>query len=190
MIFIIPQNGNLCWLPGNCSQSSYSLPVKKGALPIEIKIIMSISCASTQILLLNGFLQGWLLDGQMCEWYPPPSSTEMVWDFCRSPLCQTEPQQISPIHHHQHFTGLWTQYCILNSRHVRKLNSTLISFHLYFMFYSLIFAMYVLGLDIPKKHHMLEKQILEMQTVWKRRPLERHTVSLHNQLSVPKLWSP
>lgn len=106
MIFIIPQNGNLCWLPGNCSQSSYSLPVKKGALPIEIKIIMSISCASTQMLLLNGFLQGWLLDGQMCEWYPPPSSTEMVWDFCRSPLCQTEPQQISPIHHHQHFTGL------------------------------------------------------------------------------------
>lgn len=73
---------------------------------------------------------------------------------------------------------------------VRKLNSTLISFHLYFMFYSLIFAMYVLGLDIPKKHHMLEKQILEMQTVWKRRPLERHTVSLRNQLSVPKLWSP
>lgn len=132
MIFIIPQNGNLCWLPGNCSQSSYSLPVKKGALPIEIKIIMSISCASTQMLLLNGCLQGWLLDGQMCEWYPPPSSTEMVWDFCRSPLCQTEPQQISPIHHHQHFTGLWTQYCILNSRREKtEFNTDIIPFVLY-----------------------------------------------------------
>lgn len=135
---------------------------------------MSISCASAQMLWLNGCLQGWLLNRQMCERYPPPSFTEMVWDFCRSPLCQTESQQISPIHHHQHFTGLWAQYCTLNRwniRHVRKLNSTLISFHLYFMFYSLIFVTYVLGVDIPKKHHMLEKQILEMQTVWNEDPV-------------------